>query len=263
MHELAWHLMFRTDDDRVLAPSPEARRALARTVYRVADGVGLLAFGAADTHLHLVVVCTRARAGRLAQQLTLALRAQLGIPVGFSRTRFREVRDQHHLRNVFHYVLGQRKHHGLNTDPFLDASSMPELLGARLLRTESVALARELLPREGGGGLLRHLGLAQLEPCTELVEPVDATAGALGLGSLDDHRALGLVGRAAVVELCGEELSNIELQALLERSANTICRLRHLEVPPELIRAAQLQMAMRKHLREEHASQLGAWRRAS
>jgi hypothetical protein len=75
----------------------------------------------------------------------------------------------------------------------------------------------------------------------------------LALGGLDDHRELGLVGRAAVVELCGEELSNVELQALLERSAPTIRRLRQVEVPGELVRAARLQMEMRRQLRDRRA----------
>ncbi len=256
MLELAWHLMLRTDDDRVIAPGPAERRLLARTVYRVADGAGLLAFGAADNHLHLVVLCSREQAGRLAQQLAVALRGQLRIPVSFFPARIREVRDQHHLRSVFHYVLGQRNHHGVRSDPFLDASSLPELLGARTLRTASMGLARELLPREGRGQLVRHLAIPALEPCCELVQPVDAVAGALGLGDLDQHRELGLLGRAAVVELCSPQLGNSELSELLGRSANTICRLRHLDVPPRLLHAARLQLAIRHYLARHHPSVL-------
>lgn len=256
MIELAWHLIFRTDDDRVIAPGNAERRLLARTVYRIADDAGLLGFGAADNHLHLVVVCTRERAGRLAQQLAVALRSQLGIPVSFFPTRFREVRDQHHLQSVLHYVLDQRNNHGVRSDPFLDASSLPELLGSRLLRTGSPALVRELLPRVSRSSLVRHLAMPALQPCTELVQPVDAVAGALGLGSLDEHRELGLLGRAAVVELCTPGLGTSQLAELLGRSPNTICRLRHIEVPPRLLRAAQLQMAIRHYLQEVHPSTL-------
>jgi hypothetical protein len=252
MIELAWHLMFRTDDDRVIAPSIAERRLLARTVYRIADDVGLLSFGAADNHLHLVVVCTRERAGRLAQQLTVALRSQLGIPVNFFPTRIKEVRDQHHLQNVFHYTLGQRNHHGVRSDPFLDASSLPELLGARLLRTRSPALVGELLPRVSRPSLVQHLGMPSLEPCTDLVQPVDAVAGALGLGDLDHHRELGLLGRAAVVELCTPGLGTSQLAELLGRSHPTIRRLRQTEVPARLLHAAQLQMAIRAYYLLHH-----------
>jgi hypothetical protein len=252
MIELAWHLMFRTDDDRVIAPGDAERRILARTVYRITDEAGLLAFGAADNHLHVVVVCTRERAGRLAQQLAVALRGQLGIPVSFFPTRIKEVRDQHHLQTVFHYALGQRNRHGVRSDPFLDASSLPELLGARLLRTGSPALARELLPRVSRPSLVRHLAIPALEPGSDLVQPVDAVAGALGLGSLDEHRELGMLGRAAVVQLCSPRLSSSELVELLGRTQPTIRRLRHTDVPPRLLHAAQLQMAIRAYYLQHH-----------
>ncbi len=252
MQELAWHLMFRTDDDRVIAPSTAARRALARTVYELAGPCGLLAFGAADNHLHVVVVCSRELAGRLAQRLAVALRARLGIAVRFFPTRFREVRDQRHLRAVLHYVLGQRNHHGLGSDPFLDASSLPELLGMRLLRTDSVGLVRELLPRVTRGELQKHLGVATLELGPSLVQPVDAVAGALGLADLDVDRALGHLGRAAVVQLCGDEMPTRVLMELLNRGPRTISRLRGVEVPLRLMRAAQQQLALRQVLQREH-----------
>ncbi len=248
MQELAWHMMLRLDDDRVLAPSVHDRRLLARTVYRIADERGLLCFGAADTHLHLVVLCSRENAGRLAQQLGVALRAQLHIPVPFAPARIVEVRDQHHLRNVFHYVLGQRGRHGLHSDPFLDASSLPELLGLRVLRTDSGDLVRELLPRVSRRDLLRHLSLEALEPCSALVAPLDAAAGAVGLGSLDQSRELGRLGRAALVQLGTPQLASGALAQLIGRSEPTVRRLRQVEVPPRLMRAVRLQLALRQDL---------------
>jgi hypothetical protein len=252
MSELAWHLMFRTDDDRVIAPSPAMRRILARTVYRVAEPYRLLVFGAADNHLHLVACCSRQEAGRLAQSLAAALRWRLSLPVPFAPVRMKAVEDQRHLHTVFHYCLSQRNRHGVQSDPYLDASSLPELLGARLLATDSQQRVRELLPRVTRDCLLPHVGTRVLSPTKELVEPADAAAGALGLPSLDVRPDEAMAGRAALVQLAGPGVSSTILAPVLSRSPSYVRRLRSYPVEPALFRAVGLQLALRVWLLDEH-----------
>ena len=54
---LGHHIMLRLDDSRVIAPVVEDRRAMARAVLKAGRPFRLLAFRAADTHLHLEVAC--------------------------------------------------------------------------------------------------------------------------------------------------------------------------------------------------------------
>ncbi len=250
--ELGWHLMFRTDDDRVIAPSRSKRRLLARTVYRIGRRYRILSFGAADNHFHLVVCCSREEAGRLAQSLCVALRSLLEIAVPFFPVRFKAIRDQRHLETAFHYALSQRNRHGVHSDPYLDACSLPELLGARTIPTDCRQFVREMLPRVTRAQLVRHLGPQALEPCTQLIEPLDAAAGALGLGSLELQPRRTVTARAALVQLVGRQVKSRELARLLERSPSIVRRLRSYPVPAELALALRLQLAIRKWLLDKH-----------
>ena len=71
-------------EDRVIAVDLAARRTLARTVLKAGRSRGLLAFRAADTHLHLQVACGRPEAGELARRLEIALVRALRLAVGFA-----------------------------------------------------------------------------------------------------------------------------------------------------------------------------------
>ncbi len=261
MTELPWHLVLHAEGVPI-APRTAARRELARTVYRIADTRGLLAFGAAEDQLHAVVVCARQQAQGVARQLAVALRSRLGVGVPLCPDQLHELRDHSHLRSVFHLVLNQRNRHGLHSDPFLDASSLPELLGARLLRTGSVELVRELLPDVGHQDLLPHLAMPRLERYPALIQPVDAVAGALALGDLHAHRELGLLGRATLVATCAPMLSTTELSWLLGLSVAGVERLRQVQVPDRLLRAVQLQLGIRHYLHLHHPTALDHTTRA-
>jgi hypothetical protein len=50
MPPIAFHVMLRTEERRVLAPSVGLRRALASAVHEIAGSAGLLAFRGSDTH---------------------------------------------------------------------------------------------------------------------------------------------------------------------------------------------------------------------
>ncbi len=259
MKELGYHLMFRLDDDRVIAPSDAARRTLARTVYRVSAGFKLLAFGAADTHLHVVALCDRRRAGQLAQAIACALRIALALPVPFFPVRIKALEDQHHMLSAFHYVLSQRNRHGIHSDPFLDASSLPELLGMRLLTCDCVKRVREHLPRVSRTDLLRHLGPPQLEPGRFTPTPSveyqllrDAAAGALGLADLSRRTSSTTLARRTLVQCTPGAGGTGELAELIGRSPSQVRRLRQPPVPPRVAHALRLQLALRTWLLENH-----------
>jgi hypothetical protein len=147
MSDLAQHVILRLRDDRVIAPDVAARRRLARAVLGRGRGRGLLCFRAADTHVHILALGERGAAAELARRIEIALALGLGHCVGFSQAYIRPVESQRHLLRAFWYVLRQDEHHGVDGDAFHDASSLPDLLGARVLGTWTAEAVRAALPR--------------------------------------------------------------------------------------------------------------------
>ncbi len=263
MSELGFHMMFRADDDRVLAPRPELRRALAVSIYRVAAPFPLLAFGAADTHLHLEALCERKAATDLAHRVMCSLRWSLGLTVPFRPVRMKRLDDQHHLVATFHYVLKQRNRHGVATDPCLDASSLPELLGMRVISSDTLRRVREHIPRLRRDELLAHLGPAALEPAgDDLLQHLiamgrgdllrDAAAGAAGLPDLTGNRPRVVAARAALVRLLSRCCPARAVAEVVGCASPTIRRLRTTPRDERLERALRLQAAMRTWLLQTH-----------
>jgi len=263
MHDLGHHIMIHSDDDRVLAPSDAARRALAEAVYRVAAPFPLLGFGAADNHLHLVVLCDRRQAARFAGRLLCALHWALDLPVAFFPVRYKRLADQYHLITAFHYCLGQRNKHAVQSDPYLDASSLPELLGLRLVPTDSITRVREQVARLGRDRLLGHLGAEHLEPAsndiiTDLVVAGrghllrDAACGALGRPALVGRSAHVVRARNALVKVLSTCCTTPQIAELVGRSPSQVRHLRTLARQPQLERAVSLQIALRAWLLQQH-----------
>ncbi len=126
-----WHLTFADEGRNPLVFSEQARRLIVRTVTRVA-GRCLSLFGVVDDHLHVVVLCLRRRAGRLAQALTLALvpfnpRLRASTP--------RPVEGRQHMESLVPYILKQVwRHQVVGAHPALwSGSCFQDLIGARVL----------------------------------------------------------------------------------------------------------------------------------
>ena len=263
MDDLGHHIMLRSDDDRVLAPSPPQRRALATAVYRVAKEFPLLAFGAADNHLHLEALCDRATAGALAHRVMCSLHWALDFSGRFSPVRIKRLEDQGHLRSTFHYTLNQRNHHGVQSDPFLDGSSLPELLGLRLLPTDSVQLVREHFPRLQRGGLLRHLGSDRLDPARgdQLIALVnagrhdllrDAAAAVVGAPDLRSKQPEVVAAATTLVQLLAPCCSPPIIGEIVQRSRSRVRHMRSKAPSPPLEHAIRLQLGLRLLLLETH-----------
>jgi hypothetical protein len=147
MSHIAIHLMLRLEDDRVIATSTAARRKITRSILRVGRPFGLVAFRAADTHVHLQALCDLRAAGQLGRRAAIALRRSLALPVRFKPCHVKPINDQAHLYRAFHYILRQDDHHDLNVDTYHEASNLPDLLGMRLVGRYTWENMRAHLPR--------------------------------------------------------------------------------------------------------------------
>jgi hypothetical protein len=221
---IAWHLTFRLEVDRDIAPSSAQRRILARTVSRVARPFPMLAFRWADTHGHVLTMGDRRRAAELARRIEIALQKALKPGVGFARVHFTPVYDVRHLKTAFFYVLGQDRHHGLNNDPLHEASNLPDLLGVRTLAVWTAANVKKYLPRVKREHLLAIAGCSD-EAAPQLTDLADAAAAAVGLSDLKGNTVGARRARRAAVEV-GDALSNSALAGMLGLSRQGVGRIR-------------------------------------
>jgi hypothetical protein len=203
---IAHHIILRLADDRVMARNVAERRRLARCVLRVGRGYRLLAFRAADNHIHIEAACGELDARRFAWRAQLSMSRALRLPVSFARPRIKPIVDQAHLRSCFHYVLRQEDRHGLRSDRLFDASNLPDLLGMRLTGNYTCNNVGTLLPRVTKADIAAHLGKLGYGACDDLVVLADLEERRCrGVGasraswSVGGHR-----GGASCCRPCGE-----------------------------------------------------------
>ena len=253
MEPIAHHLVLRLADNRVLPTSTADRRLLARCVLRQGRRTRLLAFRAADTHVHVLLACDRRRTGWFAQSAGTALQQRLRPGARFAPAWHEPVRSQRHLARAFDYVFRQEERHGLVLDPYAEGSNLPDLLGLRVEGVWTTALVRELLPRVGRDELLRllRLGLPHLSPAP-LAPPAhlpiaglgDAAAAAALLPSLQGSSATIVSARRAAVHAAGPGRT-AALARELRSSVAGIKRLRRQPSDPLLVEAVRRQAAIR------------------
>ena len=245
MTALAHHLMLKLRDKRVIAPTRAARRRLARSVLDRADEFHVVAFRAADNHIHLLALCDRPAAGELARRVELSLRQ----PSPFLPAHIKGVGDQDYLYSCFRYILDQERHHEIELDPLHEASALPDLLGLRSVAPAIVGRVRSRLPRIKRRALLRHLGEPDLERPVELWSRLpDAAAAALALPSLEGRSARQVEARAAAVH-AAQELGPTAIARALGCSRMTVHRLRLRTARPDLVRAVRRQLRLREQVR--------------
>jgi len=251
MKVLGYHINLGATDGRVIAPNTRVQRTLARTVLTAGRDCGLLAFRAADTHLHILAACCRELAGRWLRSLSTKLRVRLKLPNGLSSAHFEPVADQRHLVNAFRYVLRQDERHGTQHDPLAEASNLPDLLGMRLIGGYTAGSVARLLPRIRAEELVARLDLtvgqltaaAISEDAYEQLE--DAAAATLGLPRLLGRSSEVVAARVAAVAVVGDALPTARLTRLLGSTARTIRRLKGREADPRLVEAVARQLRLR------------------
>lgn len=246
---IGFHVVLRLQDDRPLMRNEADMRVLARVVLGQGETRGLIAFGAADNHLHAQLATDRATAGAFALYVATSLRWQLALGAPFEPARVRPLTDQSHAYNTFRYVQRQDAHHAVNRDPTREATSLPDLLGLRVLPTTIASRVRAHLPR------VTPAVLAELFPsCAGDVsgpdaplaaDLVEAAKAAFALPHLRGHG--GIVGRArsATVHAGGASISARDLRDALGVSLRTVYTLRAEPADPATVRAVLLQARIR------------------
>jgi hypothetical protein len=242
MEPVAWQVILRAEDDRVLAPSVLARRRWVSAILRIGDAFGLLVFAVADTHAHLVLVASEADAAECARRIEIAMALTLGFH--FAPARLRRVNDQSHLRNVFHYVLGQPLHHGYLHDPFAECTAVHDLLGLRCVSPGLAQRVRERLPRLTRSEVERHLP-GRLEPRLDGSLLGEASASAFAVVNSRTRHPRALAARHAAVHAAHPLLATDTIATALGLSRRQVQHLAALECAPAHVSAVQLQIGLR------------------
>jgi hypothetical protein len=243
---LGYHVIQRLEDDRVLVRDSAARRVYAATVLRLGKEAGLFCFGLPDNHSHVGLECDRATAGRFAQRLGTALRKRLDLPVPFAPARLRKIRDQGHLTNAFGYIAAQAAHHGVDADPWLEATVVPDLLGLRVIGSYVLPRVRALLPRLRREHLLAKLGVGLLERGHDLKDLADAAAAIIAQPTLVGRTVRVLAARHAAIAVArAEGATAARIAELLGRSPRSVRRSMRKDAKAAYVRAVGLQLGLR------------------
>ncbi len=243
----------RLADDRPIAASVSARRRASRALTRVTASFGLLAFAVADTHLHLLLATNRVPAGECARRVEISLQQQLVLGARFQAARVHPVKGPWHLQQSFLYVLRQLERHGIGIDPTHDGTSLPDLLGMRLLGRESARLASSLLPRLDVAGLSGLLAAPVDTECEGRVEVLpDAAAAAFALPRLTGRCPDVVRARRAAVRVARGAPAK-QLSELLGMSVSSVRDARAEPIDAAAVRAVLLQWRLRTRLAERDA----------
>lgn len=232
-------------DDRVLAPTALEQRLVAATLLSMPAQFELTSYGAADSHLHSLVVCGREAAGQFARILELRLHAALSLLVPFEAARIRPIESQRHLGSVFFYALRQEEHHRIRLSPYHDANALPDLLGLRVGGAPMRQRVAKFLPRVTRQSLrdLLPAGALQVEP--NLAHLEEASLSAFALPHLRGSRPQTVSARRAAIQVVGDALPVRELCDRLDISDRTVTRLRSEPQDPRALYAVRSQMRLR------------------
>lgn len=212
----------------------------------------LVLFALIAEHLHLIVLLSRAAAGRLAQAVQLTLRPLVKTPLATSFIE--EVDGRGHMYRSVKYELEQPKKHGMPGPAALwPGSCLPELVGARFIPGLALRIT-EALPTFQVQQALRVLKLPGVEvPPAErqqlraagATRLVSATAAALGVESLKGNRPREITARMAVVYIATRlDIPSTEVQSATGMNRQTLYRLRRRAVCPEYIDAIRRRIAL-------------------
>lgn len=255
---IGWQIILRRDDDAVLAPGVDARRALSSAICRVARGSGLVAFSAPDGHAHLPTLDTQRQAGQLARRVLLSLGQVLGHAGHFEPARLRPIHDQGHLRNLFRYTLDQERHHGIEVDPFHEASALPDLLGLRTTGAWMRGVVARHLPRLGRSDLVELLGVEPRDLVeVDIAELAGAAAASIGRAGLGSRRPAEVLARSAAVQLGQEGFSSSVLAKALQITPRSVQRLAQHPVPARFLAAVGGQWRLRTWVRAQPPARSG------
>jgi hypothetical protein len=248
----------RLEDDRPIAATPSELRVVARAVLWQGEQRGLLAFGTADDHLHAELATDRASAGAFARYVEAALQWRLDLRARFERARIRPLHDQRHAYNTFHYAHRQDSRHELWLDLTRDGTSLPDLLGMRVLGTSLVARVPTHLPRVRRQELVGQFPAGAFEETrpVDLDVLADAAAAAFALPDLRGRSTEVSRARRAAVHVAGPEVRSELLSECLGVGVRAVQSLRTLPSEPLVVLAVERQAHLRV-LTKRHGSPVG------
>lgn len=240
---LGYQVVFRAEDDRILAPDVARRRAWSRALLDHGRPHGLFGFGLGDTHGHAVLACERPAVSRFIHDLRLSLRSRLDLRLVDPSVR--PIDDTWHAEKALGYVHRQDVHHRVGADPFREGTSLPDLLGLRPPGLWLADRVRALLPRVKRVDLLAHWGIDALDPAFCLGQLADAGAAAIAVSRLMGRGIDVVEARRACVAAAPSDVSTADLAAALGVATRTIRDCRGAPVDAGLVRAVRLQMGLR------------------
>lgn len=244
---VGFQIVLRRTGSPVLCQDAAARRAFSGALLRVGKDRGLLAFGAADTHGHILMVGDRTMAGELAHAAETALAYALPSPVGFGAAEITVVRDQAHLVSTFRYVQRNAAHHGVTEPGATEASSLHDLLGLRIVAPWLGFRVRRLLPRTTRDELLELMNLPTLgvsgEPSPSTLAP--AAAAAIGRADLRGDEPMVVAVRTAAVALVRDAWRPAEIGRALGLTERSVRRHSTREARADVLEGLRRQLAWR------------------
>lgn len=249
---LGFHVVMRLADDRPIATSRAARRVLARVVLGQGERCGLLAFGAADDHLHAELATDRASAGAFAHHVEVALGFRLALGARFERVRIRPLVDQRHAYNTFGYVSRQDSRHDVGLDPEREATAIHDLLGLRVLYPRIRARVRSHLPRIGRDDLLKHLPRGVFDEAIPIALDLlaDAAAAAFALPDLLGRSLDAARARRAAIQSVPRDVPSEQLAGELGVGVRLVQAARAAPLDGDAVRAIQAQARLRAVMRD-------------
>jgi hypothetical protein len=246
MNTHGYHLQLRLRDGGIITTIPEQMRLVSRLVFEKARDYNLLAYGLSDTHLHLLVLCALAACSLLAHHLEASLKLRLGLKVGFEKFSLRAVRDNWHLYQAFRYVLTQYLRHNLDWAFVHEGSSLPDLLGLRLVGGYTFPAVRAHLPRLQRATLVNWMGIDSLAPADGPAHAVlEAALSAACLSSFAGSTREAIEARRAVAQMLNGHVPQAQLATDLGISRRSLRWLREQPADPALVRAIRLQLGLR------------------
>ncbi len=255
MSEIGRQIVLRPKKKECIAETDEQRRIVARVVLQQGRQDGLIAFAQPDDHLHLYARCTRKAGSQLAQRIGSSLKQRLALPSGLEIAWNRPLNDGWHPPNLVRYIFKQVAHHGVVTDPYREASNLPDLLGLRLIGQYTALNLRRTVPRLQRADLLTWYGVRDLRPVDgpmdsiEAIETVvPATLSAAALPALQGRSAEVVMARRAAARVIGDRLDARQLGALLGVGPRGARKLREQPCDPALVQAIRFQLNLRSRI---------------
>lgn len=247
-----WHLRFASDGRHPLFRTEAERRAAVLVLVRAA-GDWLVTFGIVDDHLHVVVVCSRVRAGKLSRALVLGLRPIAGM--GFEPSYMKPVESRSHLQRLVGYTIEQPAKHGLEIHPAIwSGSSFSDIVGARATADFRICTS-DVLPRYRASEAWKSSGLSAqgIQPLSDrgvfvsgLTPLVDAASFALCAPPKLEGRTRREAHARAVVVSLGRAVGYRakDIASVLQVSPEAVRKLGLRPVDERALNATRLRMAI-------------------